>query len=96
MSEELFADGIGEISFEHGIFRIDLVSISATKRDKDNKPVLEFKQRIVMPPDGFLHSFTSMERVIKRLVDAGAIKRAEPHKDTEKTTTDEVKPPSFS
>jgi hypothetical protein len=96
MNEEVFADGIGEISFEHGVFRIDLVSISATKRDKENKPVLEFKQRILMPPDGFLRSFSSMERIIKRLVDAGAIKRAEPQKEAEKTTTDEVKPPSFS
>ena len=96
MSEEVFADGIGEISFEHGVFRIDLVSISATKKGKDNKPVLQFKQRIVMPPDGFLRSFASMERVIKRLVDAGAIKRAEPQKETEKKATDEVSPPSFS
>ena len=96
MSEELFSDGIGEISFEHGVFRIDLVSISPVRRNKDNKPALEFRQRIIMPPDGFLRSFASMESIIKRLVETGAIKRTETQKADEKSAVTEKIPPSFS
>lgn len=96
MHEEIFADGIGEITLEHGVFRIDLVTISPTKRGKDKKPTLEFRQRIIMPPDGFLRSFASMERVVKKLVETGAIKRGESQKDDQEISTQKITPPSFS
>jgi hypothetical protein len=53
---EVFADGMGEITLSAGMVRIDLVSLSASKKDAEGRPELEFRQRLIMPPDGFLRS----------------------------------------
>jgi hypothetical protein len=73
--QDVYADGIGEITLTGGMVRIDLVSLSAKERDAEGRPKLEFRQRIVMPPEGFLRSFSAMEDLVKQLVDAGLIKR---------------------
>ncbi|MEM7454838.1 MAG: hypothetical protein AAF456_10860 [Planctomycetota bacterium] len=71
---ELFADGIGEISLVGGMVRMDLVSLVGSQNDKENQPHLEKTHRIVMPPDGFLRSFSSMENLVKQLIEAGLVK----------------------
>ena len=76
MSEtrEFFADGIGEITLSGGMVRMDLVTLVGTQNDPDNKPRLELSKRIVMPPDGFLRSFSAMENLVKQLIEAGLVK----------------------
>lgn len=96
MAEDLFADAIGDIKFENGVFRIDLVSISPTKVDKDKKPVFEFKQRIIMPPEGFLRSFAIMEQAVKKLVDRGVLKKVESTQEKDSSAPAKGVPPSFS
>jgi hypothetical protein len=71
---EIFADGIGEIVLSGGMVRLDLVALSGSQREASDKPKLEFRQRIVMPPDGFLRSFSAMEDLVRQLVDAGLVK----------------------
>lgn len=71
---EFFADGIGEISLAGGMVRMDLVSLVGTQNDEKNPPKLEKTHRIVMPPDGFLRSFSSMENLVKQLIEAGLVK----------------------
>ena len=71
---EVFADGMGEISLTGGIVRIDLMSLSSTK-NSEGQPLLELRQRIVMPPDGFLRSFNAMEDLMKKLIKAGVVKQ---------------------
>ncbi len=73
-SQVIFADSMGEITLSGGMVRIDLVTLVGSQSDPDNKPHLETTQRIVMPPDGFLRSFSSMETLVKQLVDAGLVK----------------------
>ena len=73
-SREIFADGIGEIVLSGGMVRMDLVALTGSQREKDDKPTLEFRQRIVMPPDGFLRSYSAMEDLVRQLVDAGLVK----------------------
>jgi hypothetical protein len=75
--EGIFADGIGEITLSGGMVRLDLVTLVGSQNDESNKPRLEFSQRIVMPPDGFLRSFSAMENLVKQLVDAGLVKARE-------------------
>ena len=77
MAKEMFADGIGEITLSGGMVRMDLVTLTGSQNDAENKPRLEFSQRIVMPPDGFLRSFSAMENLVKQLVDAGLVKPRE-------------------
>ena len=74
MDTELFADGIGEITLSGGMVRMDLVTLAGAQQDKENPPKLEFRQRIVMPPDGFLRSFSAMENLVKQLIEAGLVK----------------------
>jgi hypothetical protein len=69
-----FADGIGEITLSGGMVRMDLVTLVGSQNDSENKPRLEFSQRVIMPPDGFLRSFSAMENLVKQLIDAGLVK----------------------
>ena len=73
-SREIFADGIGEIVLSGGMVRMDLVALTGSQREQEEKPRLEFRQRVVMPPDGFLRSFSAMEDLVRQLVDAGLVK----------------------
>jgi len=73
-SKDIFADGIGEITLAGGMVRMDLVTLVGSQKDDDNKPRLEFSKRVVMPPDGFLRSFSAMENLVKQLIDAGLVK----------------------
>jgi hypothetical protein len=75
--QDVYADGIGEITLTGGMVRIDLVSLSAQNKDAEGRPRLEFRKRIVLPPEGFLRSFSAMEDLVKQLVEAGLIKRRE-------------------
>ncbi len=97
-SQEIFADGIGEIVLSGGMVRMDLVALTGSQRDKDEKPQLAFRQRIVMPPDGFLRSFSAMEDLVRQLVDAGLVKPRDGAKVAAEGATRDEKPssPNFS
>lgn len=74
MEREIFADGVGEITLSGGMVRMDLVTMVGSQKNKDEPPKLEFRQRVIMPPDGFLRSFSAMENLVKQLIDAGLVK----------------------
>jgi hypothetical protein len=78
----IFADSMGEITLSGGMVRIDLVTLVGSQSDEANKPHLEATHRVVMPPDGFLRSFSSMETLVKQLVDAGLVKPREGGNET--------------
>lgn len=73
-SNDIFADGIGEITLAGGMVRMDLVTLVGSQNDPENKPRLVPSRRVVMPPDGFLRSFSAMENLVKQLIDAGLVK----------------------
>jgi len=75
MSNELYADGIGEITVTGTIVRIDLMSLSATERDASNNPKPVFRQRIIMPVDAFANAVDLMQKALGGLVEAGAVRR---------------------
>lgn len=75
MSNELYADGIGEITVTGTIVRIDLVSLSATERDASNNPKPVFRQRVIMPVDAFANAVDLMQKALGGLVEAGAVRR---------------------
>ena len=85
-SQEIFADGVGEINLSGGMVRIDLVSLAGTKVENEKQPQFKAVQRVVMPPDGFLRSFSAMEDLVKQLVDAGLVKQRE-NQETPATST---------
>ncbi len=78
MPGELYADAIGEITVNGTIVRIDLVSLSVTMRDDMGQLVPEHRQRIVMSLEGFANSFDVLQKAMHGLIEAGAIRRADP------------------
>jgi len=97
-NRESFADGIGEITLSGGMVRMDLVTLTGSQNDTENKPRLEFSQRVIMPPDGFLRSFSAMENLVKQLIDAGLVKPRDgeqPPNVAQSGGTDEAKSPNF-
>ena len=74
MHEEIYADGVGEITVSGNIVRIDLVSLSPTQRDAENKPKAVFRQRIIMPVEAFANTADLMKNVLAGLIKSGAVK----------------------
>jgi hypothetical protein len=75
MQEEVYSDGIAEITVTGPIVRIDLMSLSPTERDARNNPKPVFRQRIVMPVDAFANAVELMQKAVHGLVEAGAIRQ---------------------
>ncbi len=75
MNQDLYADGIGEITVTGSIVRIDLMSLSATERDAKNNPKPVFRQRIIMPIDAFANAVDLMQKALGGLVEAGSVRR---------------------
>ena len=77
MSEkkEIFADGIGQIHFAGGLVRYDFVTLQP---EADGQaPVPQSNVRIIMPPQGFLSAFNSMQQLIDKLLEAGVLQKNE-------------------
>lgn len=73
--KEIFADGIGQIHFAAGMVRFDFVTLQP---EEDGKaPVPQSNIRIIMPPQGFLGAYNSMEQLIDKLLDAGILQKNE-------------------
>lgn len=71
--KEIFADGIGQIHFAGGMVRYDFVTLQP---EEDGKaPVPRANVRIIMPPQGFLATFNSMQQLIDKLLDAGILQK---------------------
>ena len=75
MHDEIYADGVGEITVTGSIVRINLMSLSATEKDEKGSPKAVFRQRIVMPVDAFANAVDLMQKAQAGLVEAGAIRR---------------------
>jgi hypothetical protein len=71
--KEIFADGIGQIHFAGGMVRFDYVTLQPTKDGA--APTPEGNIRIIMPPQGFLAAFNSMQQLIDKLLDAGVLQK---------------------
>jgi len=67
MNDELYADTIGGITVTGPIIRIDFLSFSPTEVLPNGQPKPVFRQRILMPVDGFQQFFGLMEQAMQRL-----------------------------
>ena len=74
MISETFADGVGRIGFSEGMVRIELVSVA--DQDKDGRPIREACHRIIMTPQGFMQSIQAQLNLVRKLEEAGVIRRA--------------------
>ena len=73
--KEIFADGIGQIHFAGNMVRFDFVTLQP---EADGKaPVPQSNVRVIMPPQGFLSAFNSMQQLIDKLLEAGVLQNNE-------------------
>lgn len=73
--KEIYADGIGQIHFAGAMVRFDFITLQP---EADGKaPTPQSNMRIIMPPQGFLSAFNSMQQLIDKLVEAGVLKKNE-------------------
>lgn len=71
--KEIYADGIGQIHFAGGMVRFDFVTLQPEGEGK--APSMLVKERIIMPPQGFLGAFNSMQQLIDKLLEAGVLQK---------------------
>ena len=80
--KEIYADGIGQIHFAGNMVRYDVVTLQP---EEDGKaPTPQSNVRIIMPPQGFLAAFNSMQQLIDKLVEAGVLQKNEAAADAKK------------
>jgi hypothetical protein len=75
MHDELYTDGIGEITVSGAVVRVDLVSLSPTERDESGAPKSVFRQRLIFTLEGFANSVELIQKAFQGLLDAGAVRR---------------------
>ena len=73
MHDELYADGVGEVTVGGTVVRIDLVSLSPTERDASNAPKSVFRQRLILPVEGFANAVELMQKALQGLVESGVV-----------------------
>ena len=73
--KEIFADGVGPFHFAGGMVRYDFVTLQPEENGK--APVPQSNVRVIMPPQGFLAAFNSMQQLIDKLVEAGVLQKNE-------------------
>ena len=66
--QEVFADGIGQIHFADGMVRFDFITLQPG--DDGKPPVPQSSIRVIMPPQGFLNAFNSMQQLMDKILDA--------------------------
>jgi hypothetical protein len=61
MEQQIFSDGVGQVTVIGGTVRLDLVTYSATEKDAKGQPAAVFCQRVVMSLDGFMQSAVKIQ-----------------------------------
>ena len=73
--KEIFADGIGQIHFAGAMVRFDFVTLQPGENGA--APVPQSNIRVIMPPQGFLSAYNSMQQLIDKLLEAGVLQKNE-------------------
>src|SRR3954469_723376 len=67
MENQIFSDGIAQITVIGGMVRLDFVAYSPTEKDAKGQYLPVFCQRVVMSPDSFLHATAKMQEAAQAI-----------------------------
>lgn len=96
MKKRIYADGVETISLSEGMVRIDLFNLLPGKNKESGKaPEREVTDELIMTSQGFLRSFSAMEKLVKQLVDAGMVHRNDATGNNPVAVTPENSSPNF-
>ncbi len=94
MDNQVFSDGIGQITVIGGAVRLDFIAYSPTEKDAKGQPAPVFCQRIIMSVDGFMRSAEKIQETAQAItklaqraiqgqpIEAGATPMAPPATDS--------------
>ena len=88
--EQIFADRLRQINLLEGMVRYDFETIQPGEVGEE--PFTEDRLRVIMPLQGFLTAYSSMQELIGKLIEAGVLQKKTPAapakaaKRTRKTT----------
>ncbi len=77
MNQEIFADAISAVHVTGNMVRIDLMTVQPHLKSDNGQPVFDISKRIIMPLEGFVQSLAVQEDIVKKLIDAGVLKKAD-------------------
>ena len=75
-SHDLFIDRVGNIVVTGSVVRIDLMVVDPTSvptATGEQGMKFELRNRLIIPMEGFVRSFSALESVIKKMVEAGVV-----------------------
>jgi hypothetical protein len=75
MHNEVFIDGISEITVTGPTVRIDTFTVSPSEKGADGNPKPVHRQRIIMTLESFMNARDLIERVARELVQGGVVRR---------------------
>ena len=67
MSQQIFSDGIGQVSVIAGTVRLDFVAFSPTEKDAKGQPAAAPCQRVVMTVDAFLSAAAKIQEAAQAI-----------------------------
>ena len=73
--EQIYSDGVEEVSITSGVVRIDMYQFVLGARDKDGRPPREVSHRILLSPEAFVQTYSALERVVNQLEEKGLVQR---------------------
>ena len=72
---EVFVDGISEITVTGPTIRIDMFTASPSEKDADGNPKPVHRQRVIMTLESFMNARDLIERVARELIQGGVVRR---------------------
>lgn len=75
MHNEVYADGVSEITVTGPIIRLDLVSMAPSTKEGADASAPVFRMRVIMPVAAFANTVDLMQRALDSMVAAGAVTR---------------------
>ena len=67
MGDQIFSDGLGQVTVIGGMVRLDFVAYSPTEKDAKGQYQPVFCQRVIMSADGFLRSAEKIQEAAQTL-----------------------------
>lgn len=74
--DERFVDGAESVHFLGGLVRIDFATLQPNPAAPE-KPRSEVSERLIMTPEGFLKTYSIMQKLAEHLLKHGALKKVE-------------------
>ena len=79
--DDIFADGIAEISVINGVARLTLMTLEPDRANPEAKPTPTARHRVAMPIQGLVSLVAQAQGLLAKLEQAGVVQRVAPDAD---------------